>query len=154
MEGCWQQAECLCEEAVAGFTIVGATSRANNARANLLSARFESPGLPDAVELEPEILEVDSYYALENDWRRRKTLVLLARLREHAGDLDIALDLMEESLRLTRKVPTQHRLADAAYVRRLRAVMDGEYGDSIATLRIHSGRARGLAARRASFRLE
>jgi hypothetical protein len=136
------------------FTAAGATSRANNAQANLLTARFELLGLPDAVELEPEILEVDAYYASENDWRRRKTLVLLARLREHAGDLDIALDLMEKSLRLTRKVPTQHRLADAAYGRRLRAVMDGEYGASIATSRIHSGRKRGLASRRASFRLE
>jgi len=122
MQGCWREAEGLCEEAVAGFTAAGATSRANNAQANLLTARFELLGLPDAVELEPEILDVDAYYASENDWRRRKTLVLLARLREHAGDLDIALDLMEKSLRLTRKVPTQHRLAHSRELRGRRRV--------------------------------
>jgi tetratricopeptide (TPR) repeat protein len=118
--GLWSEAERCCEEAVAGFTAIEALGRANNARANLLSARLDLHGFPDATALEPEIEEVDRYYARTADWRQRKTLVLLARIREHVGDLDLALQLMEQALRVARKVKTRHRLEDAAYRRKLR----------------------------------
>ncbi|EGV16150.1 tetratricopeptide repeat protein [Thiocapsa marina] len=118
--GLWSEAERCCEEAVAGFTAIEAPGRANNARANLLSARLDLYGFPDATSLEPEIEEVDRYYARAADWRQRKTLVLLARIREHVGDLDLALRLMEQALRVARKVKTRHRLEDAAYRRKLR----------------------------------
>ncbi|NCA70653.1 MAG: tetratricopeptide repeat protein [Sphingobacteriia bacterium] len=129
LQGCLPEAERCCEEAIAGFTAVDAPSRANNARANLLTARLDLDGFPDAVALEPEIEEVDTHYLRAADWRRRKTLVLLARIREHLGDLHSALELMEKALRSTRDIRTQHRRADATYRDELMAALECETSD-------------------------
>lgn len=119
-ESDWLQAEGLSETAVDLFGEEGATSRANNARANWLTARFGRLGLPDATTLEPVIAKVHRFYLAENDPRCRKTFVLLARIHEHAGRIAKAIALMEDALSACREVPTQHRQEDEAYLMRLR----------------------------------
>lgn len=128
LQGRCAEAERYCDEAVAGFTAVEAQSRANNARANLLTARMALDGFPDALALESEIMAVDQRYPQNGDWRRRKTLVLLAKIREHLGDLPAALDLVDLALVLTRGIRTLHRREDARYRRDLMGVLKRRLG--------------------------
>jgi hypothetical protein len=130
MLGRWAKAERYGEEAVAGFMAVDAPDRANNARANLLTVRLHHLGFPDALALEPEIEAVDQRYLQDCDWRRRKTLVLLARIREHLGDLPAALDLVDLALALSRGVRTLHRREDARYRRILMGALKQRWVDS------------------------
>ncbi len=141
--GRWAKAERYCEEAVAGFTAIDASDRANNALANLLTARLHHLGFPDALALEPEIEAVDQRYLQNGDWRRRKTLVLLARIREHLGDLPAALDLVDLALALSRGVRTLHRREDARYRRDLMGTLKRLMG---ATAEHRDPRRRGKTA--------
>lgn len=122
--GRYAEAENHCERATRLFAQLGAGSRANNARANLLIARFARLGWPEARTLESQVAEVDAVYAAESDERRRKTLILLAQIHEHEERLARAVKLTKEALRVSAGVPTQHVAEDEIYLTTLKQRME------------------------------
>ena len=104
-------------------------SRANNAQANGLTARFGRLGLPAAQALAAEIEEVLQCYASQSDPRRRKPLVLLARLAADQRDFGRAMALMAAAVEASEGIPTHHRAADEAELQQLRRRAARQRGD-------------------------
>jgi len=126
LEGDWDQAEPLFRHAVALVERQGDAARAVNMRANVLTCRFGRVGLPAAEALESEIEAVRETLARHNDWRERKLLVLQARILEHRGELEHAVERMDRAVHCTNGVPSRLRLEDEAYRARLQDRLAGE----------------------------
>lgn len=107
------------EQAKAHFIRLGSSVEVVNSEANILICEFDGLGIAKAEALRPRIKVVLDELRERHDWRRRKPLVLLARLEAHVGRFAEAITHLEEAIIAARDIPTLHRRRDMLALRRL-----------------------------------
>jgi hypothetical protein len=95
------------------FAASGYPSEVANAAANRLLCEYAMD--PDSSRERCEGQARELLAILNHDWRRRKLLILLARIEERRGHFEAALALAEEAVKASEGVASQHRLEDQAY---------------------------------------
>ncbi len=117
MAGDYARAETLFERGAALFAECGLDVESRNVRMNLLHARFEQAGAESYERFEDELNRFLADYG--KDPRRRKALVLLARISERRGDPEAAARLVRQAMDANEGIPTRLRLDDLEYLERL-----------------------------------
>jgi hypothetical protein len=120
MEGNWEAAQPWFEKAERRFGILGLAVEVANVASNGLICRFERLGAGAAEPLRPRIEAVLGVLEEASDWRRRKPLILLARLEAQCGHLRAAIRLAQRAVTATRGLATLHRRHDQRYLWSLR----------------------------------
>jgi tetratricopeptide (TPR) repeat protein len=117
LEGDFDRAMACFQSALNLFPRHGSYLERMNARLNMLLALYECSGGRYNRSFERRASRLLS--SLGNDWRRRKALILLARIAEGSGDLEKAAQLVRQAVDASEGIPTKHRLEDLAYLERL-----------------------------------
>lgn len=113
LEADWSRAEPHFVRAGALFAANGAASEVANAATNRLLCEYAMDADSSAERCERQAHELLA--TLSKDWRRRKLLILLARIEERRGHCEPALALAEQAVEAGEGIASQHRLEDQAY---------------------------------------
>jgi hypothetical protein len=117
----WLTAEPYFVGAAALFNQLGYRTDLANAHVNQLLCRYELNGCEVYDGLEAELQDILN--VLKYDWRRRKPLLLMARIAERRGVLGKAIDLAREAVKASIDVPTLLHVQDQAYLNKLEAML-------------------------------
>ncbi|MCU7809787.1 MAG: tetratricopeptide repeat protein [Candidatus Thiodiazotropha sp. (ex Notomyrtea botanica)] len=71
---------------------------AANSRANYLTCVFSLRPVRELIDYEAELIELARTLSENNDWRARKSYVLLSRIREFLEDRQMAIDYMRHAI--------------------------------------------------------
>ena len=113
LEADWPRAEPCFVRAAALFAGIAMPIEVGNTAANRLLCDYALD--PDASRDRCERQARELLATLGKDWRRRKPLILLARIEEQRGQLDAAVSLAQQAIEAFEGVASQHRLEDQAY---------------------------------------
>lgn len=114
LETDWPRAEPYFVQAGELFTACGRPIEVANVAANRLLCEYEMD--PDLSRVRSERQARELLATLHNDWRRRKLLILLARIEEQREQFDAAFSLAEQAVKASEGIASLHRLGDQAYL--------------------------------------
>lgn len=97
-----------------------------NARANQLQCRFELNGFMPNDGYEAELQDI--LQVLDHDWRRRKPLILMARLAKGRGEFNAAIQLAKQAVEASEGMPTQLHFQDQSYLDKLESAAQSDTG--------------------------
>jgi hypothetical protein len=121
--GDWARAAPYFARAAEMFGALGETKEQANVRLNGLLCRYELNGCQPWDGLDAEL--ENALTILRRDWRRRKALMIQARVAERNGNMAAAIRFAETAVKAATGKQSQHRAADQAYLRGLRALHRG-----------------------------
>ncbi len=134
LEEKWKEAVPYFEEAASEFNKMHQTFRYANARCNYWTCRFELGDMGDLDETEKELKELSAILNGEGRWHERKPLILRAKLEEKKGNIDKAIILAMQAIKVTQKGETRYPEFDGEYLEQLRRVRNSS--QDIATVEI------------------
>jgi tetratricopeptide (TPR) repeat protein len=116
LEGRFEEAQVWFAKAQVAFERAAALDELANLQANVLTCKFEVLQARPRRELLPQIRKVNKTLIQRNDWRARKTLILLARHAESSGQRAAAIKWTRLAIRVAASIPTRLRLDDELYL--------------------------------------
>ena len=119
LEGKWQEAIPLFEQAATIFQDKGDEYECANARANYWTCRFECDDLADLDQVEEELKTLRDILMRRTSWHLRKSFILLAKIEEQRGNTEDAIQLVEQAIEASRGSNTRYPALDANYLRDL-----------------------------------
>jgi len=119
LEGRWQAAIPLFEQAATMFRKNGNDYECANSQANYWICRFECGDLGDIEAVETELKRLESILTKQPGWHARKPLILLAKIEERRGNTPAAIRLVERAIEACRGSHTRYPEWDANYLRDL-----------------------------------
>lgn len=120
LEGSWQAAIPLFEQAATTFRNNGNQYEYANSRANYWICRFECGDLGEIEAVETELKQLKSILTKQPGYHGRKPLVLLAKMEERRGNTQAAIRLVEQAIEVCRGSNTRYPEWDANYLSDLR----------------------------------
>lgn len=120
LEKQWEKAMFYFEKASQIFKENGNKIQHANSRSNYWACYLESIGFEKVEKIETELKSFVKILDSSTYWHRRKPLILLARIEEKRGNIDVALKLVEKALESSQNNNTRYPEMDKKYLDKLK----------------------------------
>ena len=122
LEGKWEEAIPLFDKAAKMFLDRGEHFEFANAKANCWTCRFELGDVTPVNNIERELKSILKTLDRGGEWRSRKPLILLAKIKERQGNIQKAIRYVQRAIEICRKstVKTQYSEIDSTYLEQLK----------------------------------
>jgi len=119
LEGRFNEAIPLFEEAARMFEKLDITFQYANSRANYWTCRFNLDDIDDLEGIEAELKTLLKIVRKSGQWHERKPLILLAQIEERRGNIRKAIDFVEQAIKSSTGSNTRYPEQDAVYLKYL-----------------------------------
>jgi tetratricopeptide (TPR) repeat protein len=120
LEGRYAEALPIFEQAAKLFDDCRDVVNTANARANVLSCLIELGNFECIEQTENELAIITQVLEKSTFWHQRKPFILRARIEECRGNIDRAIELVQEAIKRTDNKKTWYPVIDRQYLRRLK----------------------------------